>query len=131
MTGKLNPNSKRHDTRRKIFALLEQDALTAKELEAIVGINETGIRRYLRAMHTAEPKLVYICDWKRAIGTSGLWGAVYRAGDKRDKREPDRTEARKEASARHYRKYSGVYKARRTASNGCAHPFAGLLEAAR
>jgi DNA-binding transcriptional ArsR family regulator len=131
MTGKLNPNSVRNDTRRKIVELLAQEPMTAIELQAIVGIAETGVRRHLRILRTQTPKQVYICDWHRMVGKSGLWGAVYAAGNKRDKPEPDRTEARQQASARHYRKYSGVFKARRTACNGRAHPFAGLLESAR
>jgi DNA-binding transcriptional ArsR family regulator len=131
MTSKLNANSVRHATRNKILELLEQEALTAKELEALVGIAETGVRRHLRMLRAATPKQVYISDWHRMVGKSGLWGAVYRAGDKRDKPQPDLVDARKQASARHYRKYAGVYKARRTACDGRAHPFAGLLAGAR
>lgn len=131
MTAKIKPSSPRHDTRRKILELLAQEPMTVIELQALVGIAETGVRRHLRNLRAETPKKVYICDWHRMVGKGGLWGAVYAVGDKRDKPEPDRAEARKQAAARHYRKYSGVLKARRTACNGRAHPFAGLLEAAR
>jgi DNA-binding transcriptional ArsR family regulator len=127
MGAKLSTSSKRYDNRRKIYELLKQEPMTAMEIREYIDLQENNIRNNLRALR-AEGK-IYISGWNRVVGTSGDWSAIFKAGNRKDVPQPDRREARREASRRHYQNYAALYRMRYHAKRGNLNPFSQLIGA--
>lgn len=106
-------------TRVRLLALLSEDDMTARELEAKLAICYDAIKRHLNIEHGA--KRIHIVDWKEMIGSAGPSAAVYRFGPGMDARKPRPSNAKR--SRRYREKHAGLLRAKRLAKTHGVTPF--------
>lgn len=113
-------------TREAIFALLtEHGPLPACTLAEHLEMQVETVRSSLRIAH--QRGLIHISGWKRSLGTSGRWGAIYELGPGRD-RKPPQVDVHKQANERYREKYRKVLSLRARKRRGqLPHPWFNFL----
>jgi hypothetical protein len=106
-------------TRERLLELLSEDDMTARALEAALGICYPAIRRHLNIEHAAGR--IHICSWQEMIGSAGPSAAIYRFGPGADARKPRPSNAKR--SRRFREKHAGLLRAKRLAKTHGVTPF--------
>lgn len=116
------------NTRNAIIALLEAEgAMDAASISAALGIGREAIDSSIKLAR--KHNLLHIVDWKRNLSTGGRMGAIWAAGEGKDKPQP-KFDAR-ERHRRYAEKYREVLRRKTNAKRGRPmNPWLDILRAA-